>query len=134
MSKVEYAERLRDPRWQKKRLDILSRDDWKCQHCLSGDKPLHVHHIKYSGEPWETPDELLLSLCEPCHDALGEHPKGGVSWVHGGFTWVHCPMCGSEDLKDKGGYDRCCHCGHSIEPRDFPPSPYDAYLEVPENA
>lgn len=29
----EYKEKLKDPRWQKKRLQIFERDDWCCQKC-----------------------------------------------------------------------------------------------------
>ena len=31
-----YSEKLKDPRWQKKRLEILERDNFRCQYC--GDK------------------------------------------------------------------------------------------------
>lgn len=63
-----YAELLRDPRWQRKRLEILNRDNWFCQACVDRDSTLHVHHIKYEGDfPWETPDNLLVTLCESCH-------------------------------------------------------------------
>lgn len=31
--KEEYAKKLMDPRWQKKRLEIFKRDGWKCQNC-----------------------------------------------------------------------------------------------------
>lgn len=63
-----YSELLKDPRWQKKRLEIFQRDDFTCQECFSTNKTLHVHHIKYVGDfPWETPDLYLLTLCEDCH-------------------------------------------------------------------
>lgn len=32
MSK-SYAEKFKDPRWQKKRLKIMERDNWKCCEC-----------------------------------------------------------------------------------------------------
>lgn len=40
----KYSQLLKDPRWQKKRLEILDRDDWKCTHCEAEHKTLHVHH------------------------------------------------------------------------------------------
>lgn len=66
---MTYAEMLKDPRWQKKRLEILERDEWACQMCHSGDKTLHVHHnyYDYSLLPWEYPEESLITLCEECH-------------------------------------------------------------------
>lgn len=63
-----YAQKLRDPRWQKKRLKILERDLWSCQQCGDTESTLHVHHRRYSpGDPWDAPDEWLLTLCEECH-------------------------------------------------------------------
>lgn len=63
-----YSEFLRDPRWQKKRLEVLNRDGWRCLVCGSGDKELHVHHLKYSGRPWESDLGDLETLCFECHD------------------------------------------------------------------
>lgn len=64
-----YQEKLKDPRWQKKRLLILQRDNWMCQSCSATDITLHVHHKAYKRgqEPWDYPDEWLLTLCEGCH-------------------------------------------------------------------
>lgn len=64
-----YAEKLKDPRWQKKRLEILSRDEFVCQSCFSDTKTLHVHHRRYlpGKEPWDIPNDLLVTLCEICH-------------------------------------------------------------------
>jgi 5-methylcytosine-specific restriction endonuclease McrA len=44
---MNYKEQLLDPRWQRRRLEILQRDEFTCQKCLSKDKTLHVHHIDY---------------------------------------------------------------------------------------
>jgi len=65
-----YSEKLKDPRWQKKRLEILSRDDWTCQRCHDTQKTLHVHHIKYfnTKEPWEIDEDYLITLCSECHE------------------------------------------------------------------
>ncbi len=67
---MTYKEKLLDPRWQKKRLEILERDKWACQSCSATDKTLHVHHARYKfGEdPWETPGRLLITLCTDCHE------------------------------------------------------------------
>ncbi len=64
-----YSNRLRDPRWQKKRLQIFDRDGWSCQRCHSTKETLHVHHRRYLAdrEPWDYPDKLLVTLCEFCH-------------------------------------------------------------------
>lgn len=64
-----YSDLLKDPRWQKKRLDILNRDHFRCRHCESPKKTLHVHHMYYikGNLPWEYDDDCLVTLCEDCH-------------------------------------------------------------------
>ena len=66
-----YLAKLKDPRWQKKRLQILERDEWACQHCFDAESTLHVHHRYYvrGQEPWECEDGALLTLCESCHES-----------------------------------------------------------------
>ena len=65
-----YAEKLKDPRWQKMRLKVLERDRWACKSCGSGDITLHVHHwyYKQNADPWEYPIESLETLCADCHE------------------------------------------------------------------
>lgn len=66
---MKYSERLKDPRWQQKRLEVLSFDEWRCVLCGRGDKTLHVHHVKYIEklDPWDYPLGLLVTLCENHH-------------------------------------------------------------------
>lgn len=66
---MKYSEKLRDPRWQKRRLEILQRDNFTCQKCGDGEETLAVHHFFYRKgiEPWDYPDSALLTLCESCH-------------------------------------------------------------------
>lgn len=67
---MTYQEKLKDPRWQKKRLEILTRDGWRCTHCYREDRPLHVHHPFYikNKDPWEYSNPFLFTLCEDCHN------------------------------------------------------------------
>lgn len=63
-----YLELLKDPRWQRRRLEILERDGWKCTSCGDDKKTLHVHHKFYDGrKPWEYEPEALATLCVDCH-------------------------------------------------------------------
>lgn len=63
-----YSEKLKDPRWQRKRLEIMQRDGFKCRDCDNSQHTLHVHHCGYAkGNPWETSGEMLLTLCDGCH-------------------------------------------------------------------
>jgi len=68
----KYSEKLRDPRWQKKRLKVLERDYWTCQECGDKTTTLHVHHRKYikGRNPWEYDDDVLITLCETCHEKI----------------------------------------------------------------
>ena len=70
-----YRQKLLDPRWQKKRLAVLERDNWTCQFCLSRTQTLDVHHCRYRRgvEPWDYPLADLLTLCRDCHQAETEH-------------------------------------------------------------
>jgi hypothetical protein len=72
-----YFELLKDPRWQKRRLEILERDGWNCVDCGDGTKTLHVHHRYYEWrlKPWEYEDDALTTLCEPCHERITAHTK-----------------------------------------------------------
>ena len=68
---MKYAEKLKDPRWQKKRLKILERDGWKCNLCKCDADTLHIHHLEYtSKDPWDEPNKNLITLCKYCHDAV----------------------------------------------------------------
>lgn len=64
-----YSEKLRDPRWQKKRLEVMQRDEWTCQICGDSASTLNVHHRWYDRgvEPWDYGLEALVTLCERCH-------------------------------------------------------------------
>lgn len=64
-----YRELLKDPRWQKKRLEVFERDGWKCTECGTSTETLHVHHKRYTygNLPWEYENDNFLTLCEGCH-------------------------------------------------------------------
>lgn len=78
-----YSDKLKDPRWQRKRLEVLQRANWTCECCErnleeGNDAELHVHHrwYNYGKEPWEYPDECFSALCKPCH----EKTTKAVAW------------------------------------------------------
>ena len=70
---MNYSDKLRDPRWQKKRLEVFQRDNFTCQKCGDSQTTLSVHHRRYIWplDPWEYDNSSLVTLCEPCH----EHEK-----------------------------------------------------------
>ena len=68
-----YSDLLKCSEWQEKRQEILKRDNYKCCYCGSTDK-LCVHHKYYlqypnheKVEPWNYPDDALITLCNKCH-------------------------------------------------------------------
>lgn len=66
---MTYSEKLRDPRWQKKRLEIFARDNWMCLFCESTEKNLQVHHVVYKRlDPWAYPNYLYQTACVDCHE------------------------------------------------------------------
>lgn len=74
----EYSKLLQDERWKEKRRKIISRDSCRCTWCGS-DSNLQVHHKYYEKfpnndfvDPWDYPDESLVTLCEKCHERAHE--------------------------------------------------------------
>jgi len=67
---MTYGEKLKSPKWQKKRLEILERDKFTCTNCRSKEKQLHVHHKVYifNNEPWDYENEFYTTLCNDCHE------------------------------------------------------------------
>lgn len=65
-----YLEQIKSPKWQKRRLEILNRDNFTCQICGCKEKTLHVHHTIYipKRKIWEYKDNQLITLCEDCHN------------------------------------------------------------------
>jgi len=74
MPKKSYYDYLKDPRWQKKRLKILERDQWTCTVCSNKEGTLHAHHNYYikDKKPWEYQDYIIETLCEDCHKIFHE--------------------------------------------------------------
>lgn len=66
---MTYVQKLKDPRWQKKRLEVLSRDNFTCQHCGKSELPICVHHLALvrDSEIWDLSTDYFVSLCENCH-------------------------------------------------------------------
>ena len=79
-----YSELLKDPRWQKKRLEIFNRDKFRCRTCSSDVKTLNVHHLIYlrNTEPWDYPNELLFTVCEGCHKLIRKVDFAGQLVTH----------------------------------------------------
>jgi len=69
---MAYADLLKDPRWQRARLEALNAADWECSSCGERTKTLHVHHKRYvwGRKPWEYTIDELAVLCVDCHERI----------------------------------------------------------------
>jgi hypothetical protein len=69
---ADFWENYKDPRWQKCRLQIMERDEFKCRMCHRSDVTLNVHHAYYERgkKPWEYDDDILFTFCEECHKTI----------------------------------------------------------------
>lgn len=128
-----------DPRWQKLRLQVMDRDEWRCVACGDSKTTLHVHHKRYCGHIWESSAEDLQTLCNSCHMELGQHPKAGVWYelicqisrsVLGANNWhekpeqvakdavalavQNCPQCGRHEFCSGDKLLNCVNCGWSL--------------------
>lgn len=72
---MTYQEKLKHPKWQKKRLEILERDKFMCCLCGDTETTLNVHHLEYTGNPWDAASEKLQTLCEHCHGAISYYKR-----------------------------------------------------------
>lgn len=66
---MTYKEKLKHPRWQKRRLEILERDEFKCRFCGDTETELQIHHAFYlkKDNPEDYSDDMLFTLCKNCH-------------------------------------------------------------------
>jgi DNA repair exonuclease SbcCD ATPase subunit len=62
---IEEHKKHNDVEIQRKRLEIMGRDDFCCQSCFNGDETLNVHHRYYitGNYPWEYPNTSFITLC-----------------------------------------------------------------------
>lgn len=112
-----YSLKLKNPKWQQKRLKILERDEWMCQACQETEKTLHVHHLCYEKgkEPWDYKDSNFVTLCDDCHSS--EHANRKIMeddilsiFKDWGFLYcgdpslgsIHCFLC---DMQQYGGWN-----------------------------
>lgn len=73
-----YSEKLKDPRWQRKRLEIMERDNFTCTECGDNKNTLNVHHWNYSKEPWDAKNEDLSTVCRSCHELIEARKKNNL--------------------------------------------------------
>jgi hypothetical protein len=96
---MNYSDKLKSPLWQKKRLEILKANKWKCKLCKDEETTLHVHHNSYEQgrEPWEYPNSNFTVLCEHCHfeveNLKKDDDKFNINYIqiYKITTWINAP-------------------------------------------
>lgn len=80
------------PEWQRKRLEVFQRDNFKCCNCNSTTRQLEVHHVDYVNDwkTWKYPMDMLVTLCRDCHEKEQARPRHETTLLHSmrwkGFT------------------------------------------------
>jgi hypothetical protein len=69
MMKLNYAQQIKHPEWQRKRLEVLEAHGFECEDCGSKEEELHVHHPYYKRGAmiWQYETHDLQCLCHKCH-------------------------------------------------------------------
>lgn len=148
---TSYLDRLKDTRWQRKRLEILSERNWTCESCSSTEKTLHVHHRLYrkGAMPWEYESKELMVLCYECHEqithvkaaldlAISELDPADIEQVLGfaqakvatGYCFNDKEALGSLDMKRSWAIHSWCHArGFGLGLASFSPEDVGKILE-----
>lgn len=154
MAKLSYYEKLKDPRWQRKRLEALNNAEFTCQVCYDSKSPLHVHHKVYfkGREPWEYEVDQLLVLCEFCHeqehdrkdllkyvisylDSDGPRDRDHVAFMIGGYIGLdYEQMLANSDWDDCAGPRAYYDLGQRIHDLPFDVRIFIAMFKDDEDA
>lgn len=104
MATMTYKEQLLHPNWQRRRLEILQRDEFRCTKCCDDESTLHVHHKRYvkGRMVWEYSDHELISLCHSCHSEV--HAESAAMKELLARLPVDGPACSSDALSLLAGW------------------------------
>lgn len=99
MDKKDYQSLLKDPRWQRKRLEIMQRDNFACQHCGNSKGTLTVHHkfYKENYNPWDYEEDCYITLCERCHAIEHKIPIIGEVYSFSHSDYINYEICFKAD-------------------------------------
>lgn len=130
-NRKSYWEKLQDPRWQKRKTEILEREDFICERCGDTEETLHIHHSFYppDTDPWDVADWHLHCYCKRCHKIIQKDEndvKWAISFVHiddlkqiNGFLrgWVKAreKLLGHDSLMDEAGEEEYSDWGYNAE-------------------
>ncbi len=104
---MKYEDQLKDPRWQRRRLEKMNACGFQCEMCGDGEEELNIHHEEYINyrAPWSYDDTQLLCLCRTCH-TIAHLPKHKVA-IHGNkYTELFLAALSEKVVFFEGGYLR----------------------------
>ena len=83
-----FRKQLKDPRWEKRRIELLENVQWRCQLCGNQKEELHVHHSYYEKgkAPWDYPNAPQIVLCHTC-DAERTHKPDFMKYHEARFVF-----------------------------------------------
>jgi 5-methylcytosine-specific restriction endonuclease McrA len=95
---MDFIEQYKHPKWQKKRLEVLQKADYKCEQCGDGDSMLHVHHGYYKKgcNVWDYHIKTLWCLCGHCHRDW----EFGKNHIYHAISKVSLDLDGVNDIMD----------------------------------
>ena len=80
----------------------MQRDNFTCQFCDAADKTLNVHHWYYGKEPWDVPNEALITTCEDCHKEETDERRRAEEYLLSKFRELGVPwytvICFADEL------------------------------------
>lgn len=87
-SALSYSDKLKNPKWQRKRLEIMKRDKFTCKLCKDTETTLQVHHKEYinGNDPWDYDNSYLITLCEHCHTEIEDLKGDGEEISYGSIA------------------------------------------------
>src|SRR3990167_1545224 len=102
---MKYTDQLRHPKWQKRRLEVLQRAEFRCECCGDREKTLHIHHKFYKPKAmvWEYEDDEMLAVCALCHQIVQAATEYFLSKIPG-FNFLDIGRIGYElgRISDRG--------------------------------
>lgn len=61
---ASFADKFKDPRWLRRRAEIIAAADYQCQDCGATDTlEVHICYFEQGREPWDYPDEAYRCVC-----------------------------------------------------------------------
>lgn len=79
-----FMSKTADPKWQRRRLQVMERDNWTCQRCGNTSEQLEVHHLVYvhKAKYHEYLDHELITLCRECHQYETENIGPAITMLN----------------------------------------------------